>query len=427
MTDSFQLNATARELIPGGVNSPVRSCRSVGTEPLFIDRGYGSKVVTAEGKEMIDYVLSWGPLILGHAPAQVLKAAREALDNGSSFGAPCKQELEMAERIIDALPGVEMVRLVNSGTEATMSAVRVARAFTGRKKVVKFEGNYHGHVDSLLAQAGSGAATLSIPGTPGVLEDTVQHTLLAPFNDPETVRSLFAEHGSDIAAVILEPVAGNMGTVLPQHGFLQELRRIANENGSLLIFDEVITGFRVSYSGAQGYFQVTPDLTCLGKIIGGGFPVGAVGGTREIMEMFAPSGGVYQAGTLAGNPVAMAAGAATLRILSGMDYQGLAERTSELAQKMQEILQEKIGPVQLNCISSLFTLFLTSNPVTDFTSAKKTDTELYGSFYRQMRDQNIYLSPSNFECNFLSFAHSDDDFQATLEAAKKCQLSPNPS
>jgi glutamate-1-semialdehyde 2,1-aminomutase len=422
MTDSTELNAKARELIPGGVNSPVRSCRSVGTEPLFIRQGHGSRIVTEEGKEMIDYVLSWGPLLLGHAHPEVLRAAREALDKGSSFGAPCKGELELAELIIDALPGVEMVRLVNSGTEASMSAIRAARAYTGRNKILKFEGNYHGHVDSLLAQAGSGVATLAIPGTPGVPEDTVKDTHVAPYNDPQAARDLFAEHGSELAAVILEPVAGNMGTVVPDKEFLTELRRLCSEHGTQLIFDEVITGFRVAYSGAQGYFGVTPDLTCMGKIIGGGFPVGAVGGHKAVMEMFAPCGSVYQAGTLAGNPVAMAAGAATLRTLSKMDYGELEERTRDFANQLRDVLEPKAGPIQLNAIGSLFTLFFTPDPVTDFASAKKTDTALYGSFYRQMRDQNIYLSPANFECTFTSFVHTEEDFSTTLEAAKKVHL-----
>jgi glutamate-1-semialdehyde 2,1-aminomutase len=394
----------------------------VGAEPLFIRQGYGSRIVTEEGREMIDYVLSWGPLLLGHAHPEVLRATREALDKGSSFGAPCTGELELAELIIDALPGVEMVRLVNSGTEASMSAIRAARAYTGRNKILKFEGNYHGHVDSLLAKAGSGVATLAIPGTPGVPEDTVKDTLIAPYNDAQAVRDLFAEHGSGIAAVILEPVAGNMGTVVPDREFLAELRRICSEHGTQLIFDEVITGFRVGYSGAQGYFGITPDLTCMGKIIGGGFPVGAVGGHKAVMEMFAPCGSVYQAGTLAGNPVAMAAGAATLRTLSKMDYGELAERTRDFANQLREVLEPKAGPIQLNCIGSLFTLFFTPDPVTDFTSAQKTDTALYGSFYRQMRDQDIYLSPANFECTFTSFAHTEEDFKATLEAAKKVQF-----
>ena len=422
MTDSTELNAKARELIPGGVNSPVRSCRSVGTEPLFIRQGYGSRVVTEEGKEMIDFVLSWGPLLLGHAHPEVLRAAHEALDRGSSFGAPCTGELDLAELIIDALPGVEMVRLVNSGTEASMSAIRAARAYTGRNKILKFEGNYHGHVDSLLAKAGSGVATLSIPGTPGVPEDTVKDTLLAPYNNPQAARDLFAEHGSELAAVILEPVAGNMGTVVPDKEFLTELRRLCSEHGTQLIFDEVITGFRVAYSGAQGYFGVTPDLTCMGKIIGGGFPVGAVGGHKAVMEMFAPCGSVYQAGTLAGNPVAMAAGAATLRTLSKMDYGELEKRTRDFANQLRDVLEPKAGPIQLNAIGSLFTLFFTQDPVTDFASAQKTDTALYGSFYRQMRDQNIYLSPANFECTFTSFVHTEEDFSTAIEAARKVHL-----
>jgi len=422
MTRSTELNAKARELIPGGVNSPVRSCRSVGAEPLFIREGHGSRIVTEDGQEMIDFVLSWGPLLLGHAHPEVLRAAHEALDRGSSFGAPCTGELELAELIIDALPGVEMVRLVNSGTEASMSAIRAARAYTGRNKILKFEGNYHGHVDSLLARAGSGVATLAIPGTPGVPEDTVKDTLIAPYNDPQAVRDIFAQHGNEIAAVILEPVAGNMGTVVPDTEFLTELRRICSEHGSQLVFDEVISGFRVAYSGAQGYFGVTPDLTCLGKIIGGGFPVGAVGGRKEVMEMFAPCGTVYQAGTLAGNPVAMAAGAATLRTLSKMNYGELERRTRDFASQMRQILEQKAGPVQLNHIGSLFTLFFTPDPVTDFPSAQKTDTEVYGAFYRQMREQNIYLSPANFECTFTSFVHTDEDLNAALRAARNIEL-----
>ena len=422
MTRSTELNAKARELIPGGVNSPVRSCRSVGAEPLFIREGHGSRIVTEDGQEMIDFVLSWGPLLLGHAHPEVLRAAHEALDKGSSFGAPCTGELELAELIIDALPSVEMVRLVNSGTEASMSAIRAARAYTGRNKILKFEGNYHGHVDSLLARAGSGVATLAIPGTPGVPEDTVKDTLIAPYNDPQAVRDIFAQHGNEIAAVILEPVAGNMGTVVPDTEFLTELRRICSEHGSQLVFDEVISGFRVAYSGAQGYFGVTPDLTCLGKIIGGGFPVGAVGGRKEVMEMFAPCGTVYQAGTLAGNPVAMAAGAATLRTLSKMNYCELERRTRDFASQMRQILEQKAGPVQLNHIGSLFTLFFTPDPVTDFPSAQKTDTEVYGAFYRQMREQNIYLSPANFECTFTSFVHTDEDLNAALRAARNIEL-----
>jgi glutamate-1-semialdehyde 2,1-aminomutase len=367
-------------------------------------------------------VLSWGPLILGHCHPEVQQAARQALENGPTFGAPCRQELDLAQAIIDALPGVEMVRLVNSGTEASMSALRVARAHTGRTKVLKFVGCYHGHVDSLLAQAGSGVATLSLPGTPGVPENTVQDTLLAPYNDLEAAEELFRKHGEEIAAVVLEPVAGNMGLVPPRDGFLQGLRRLTSEYGALLIFDEVITGFRVSFGGAQTHYGVTPDLTCLGKIIGGGFPVGAFGGRTDVMQLLAPSGSVYQAGTLAGNPVAMAAGAATLNILASSDYQSLGERTRRLAEGMQEILREKGVPVQLNRVASAFTLFFAEDPVTDFESAKQSDQTLFQQFYTQMLEQNVYLPPSNFECTFVSFAHTEDDVERTLHAVQNVRF-----
>jgi glutamate-1-semialdehyde 2,1-aminomutase len=422
MTSSHDLYQKALQLIPGGVNSPVRACRSVGRDPLFIRRGRGSRIYSEEGDEFLDYVLSWGPLILGHCRPEVLDAARGALEDGPTFGAPCRQELELAQAIIDAVPGVEMVRLVNSGTEASMSALRVARAHTQRTKVLKFTGCYHGHVDSLLAQAGSGVATLALPGTPGVPEDTVQNTLLAPYNDLESAEALFREHGKEIAAVILEPVAGNMGLVPPQADFLQGLRRLTRDYGALLVFDEVITGFRVTFGGAQSYYGVTPDLTCLGKIIGGGFPVGAFGGSAEIMRNLAPCGSVYQAGTLAGNPVAMAAGAATLRILASCDYQGLAERTRRLAAGMQELLLEKGVPVQLNQVESAFTLFFTDRPVTDFDSAKLSDQTLFQQFYAQMLEQGVYLPPSNFECTFTSFAHTEEDVERTLQAVKNVKF-----
>lgn len=422
MPSSHELFQKARKLIPGGVNSPVRACGSVGRDPLFISRGRGSRVFSEDGGEYIDYVLSWGPLILGHCHPEVQQAARQALENGPTFGAPCRQELDLAQAIIDALPGVEMVRLVNSGTEASMSALRVARAHTGRTKVLKFVGCYHGHVDSLLAQAGSGVATLSLPGTPGVPENTVQDTLLAPYNDLEAAEELFRKHGEEIAAVVLEPVAGNMGLVPPRDGFLQGLRRLTSEYGALLIFDEVITGFRVSFGGAQTHYGVTPDLTCLGKIIGGGFPVGAFGGRTDVMQLLAPSGSVYQAGTLAGNPVAMAAGAATLNILASSDYQSLGERTRRLAEGMQEILREKGVPVQLNRVASAFTLFFAEDPVTDFESAKQSDQTLFQQFYTQMLEQNVYLPPSNFECTFVSFAHTEDDVERTLHAVQNVRF-----
>ena len=422
METSAQLFAKAQKFIPGGVNSPVRACQSVHTDPLFIRQGKGSRIFSEEGQEFIDYVMSWGPLLLGHCREEVMEAAHRAVDLGASFGAPSKHEISLAELIIQALPGVDMVRMVNSGTEATMTSLRLARSFTGRDKILKFIGCYHGHVDSLLAEAGSGMATLSIPGTPGVPEDTVKQTLLAPYNDLETVESIFQQQGQEIAAVIVEPVAGNMGLVPPREGFLQGLRAITEKNASLLIFDEVITGFRMSFAGAQGLFGINPDLTCLGKIIGGGFPVGALGGKKEIMEYLAPSGPTYQAGTLAGNPVAMAAGTATLNILSRMDYENLSQRTAQFASELKNILQSKGVPVQLNCLGSAFTLFFNPDPVSDFASAKKSDSGLFQSFYNQMRKQNIYLAPSGFECTFTSFAHTDQDLETTLEAARMIQF-----
>ncbi len=422
MPDSRELFQQAQKLIPGGVNSPVRACSSVGAEPLFISKGRASRIFSQEGQEFIDYVLSWGPLILGHCHPQVLQAASQALQNGASFGAPCQQEIELAEAIVQALPGLEMVRFVNSGTEATMSALRLARAYTGRDKILKFTGCYHGHVDSLLVQAGSGVATLAIPGTPGVPEDTARQTLLAPYNNLPAVEEVFQEQGQEIAALILEPVAGNMGLVPPANGFLQGLRDICNKYSSLLIFDEVITGFRVSYSGAQGRFGVIPDLTCLGKIIGGGFPVGALGGKQEIMQYMAPCGAVYQAGTLSGNPVAMSAGLAALQVLKTQDYQGLEQKTLKLAQELQNILQNKGLQVQLNQLGSMFTLFFTAEPVLDFAGAKQTDQEMFAKFYNHMRSQGIYLPPANFECIFTSFAHTDQDWEQTLEAAQKLKF-----
>jgi glutamate-1-semialdehyde 2,1-aminomutase len=394
----------------------------VDTFPLFIASGKGSHIVSQEGQELIDYVMSWGPLILGHCPDKVIEAAQEAIRKGPSFGAPSIWELELAEQIIQAVPSIDMLRMVNSGTEATMSAVRLARAFTGRNKIVKCIGCYHGHVDSLLAQSGSGMATLSIPGTPGVPEDLVKHTLLAPYNDPQAIQSLFEAHGQDIAGVIVEPLAGNMGLVPPQEGFLETLRSVTQHYQALLIFDEVITGFRVSYGGAQQYFNITPDLTCLGKIIGGGFPVGAFGGRKDIMEHIAPCGSMYQAGTLAGNPVAMAAGLTTLKILEQKNYQDLAEATNSMILELSDILLKKGLPVQSNTVGSLATLFFTSEPVKDFASAQKTDTDLFQKWYAHMRNQGIYLAPSNFECLFTSFAHTAEDYRRTLDAASQLTI-----
>jgi len=422
MSDSRKLFAKAQEFIPGGVNSPVRACLSVGCDPLFIDKAQGSRMWTVDGQELIDYVMSWGPMLLGHSHPAVVRAVHHAVDQGASFGAPCPSEVELAEMLVAALPGVDMIRMVNSGTEATMSALRLARGYTGRNKVLKFQGCYHGHADAFLASAGSGVATLSIPGTPGVPEAVVADTLLAPYNDLDAVEALFTAHGQDIAAVIVEPIAGNMGMVLPQPGFLPTLRVLTQRHGALLIFDEVITGFRLAYGGAQNLFGVIPDLTCLGKIIGGGFPVGAYGGRREIMSRVAPCGDIYQAGTLSGNPVAMAAGVATLRALQECDYMDLTIKTKALASELKDILEERGVQVQLNCMASLFTLFFSPDPVTDFASAAKADGTLYASFYRQMREGGIALAPSAFECAFTSFAHSEEDFEKTLDAARTVQF-----
>ena len=419
---SKELFERACKAIPGGVNSPVRACTSVGVDPLFIERAVGSRMWTADGDELIDYVMSWGPMLLGHGAPPVVEAVVKAVEKGMSFGAPCQGEVELAEEISGAMPSMEMVRMVNSGTEATMSALRLARGFTGRNLVLKFEGCYHGHGDSFLAAAGSGMATLSIPGTPGVPEDMVKSTLLAPYNDLEAVAELFEKHGPDIACVFVEPVAGNMGVVPPEPGFLKGLRDICTNHGALLVFDEVITGFRIERGGAQNRYHVVPDLTCLGKIIGGGMPVGAYGGKREIMERIAPSGDVYQAGTLAGNPVAMAAGLATLRELANCHYGVLEERTIRFSRELKAVLEEKGLDVRLNQESSMFTLFFTDQYVTDFASAKTTDTKLYAKFYAGMRENGINLAPSGFECTFLSFAHSPEELDKTLEAARKVKF-----
>ncbi|EHJ48369.1 glutamate-1-semialdehyde-2,1-aminomutase [Solidesulfovibrio carbinoliphilus subsp. oakridgensis] len=421
MTASASLFEKAQKLIPGGVNSPVRACRSVGCDPLFIASAAGSKMTTVEGREMIDYVMSWGPMLLGHGHPSVTAAIHAAVDWGASFGAPSPGEVALAEAVVDAVPGIEMVRMVNSGTEATMSAVRLARGYTGKSMIVKFEGCYHGHSDAFLAAAGSGLATFCIPGTPGVPADTVRHTLLAPYNDLEAVRTLF-ETRPDIACVIVEPVAGNMGLVPPAPGFLEGLRELTARYDALLIFDEVITGFRLAYGGAQAVYGIDPDLTCLGKIIGGGLPVGAYGGKRRIMERIAPCGDVYQAGTLSGNPLAMAAGLATLTQLKKADYAGLEARTTALSEELAAILRAKGVPVHLARAASLFTLFFCDGPVTNFDEAKKGDAALYAAFYNQMRDAGVLLAPSAYECAFTSFAHTDDDFARTLDAAKRVKF-----
>ncbi|SMF01781.1 glutamate-1-semialdehyde 2,1-aminomutase [Desulfovibrio gilichinskyi] len=418
MASSSDLFKHAQEVLPGGVNSPVRACKSVGCDPLFIEKADGSRMWSVDGQELIDYVMSWGPMMLGHGYQPIKDAAHKAVDMGASYGAPCPDEITLAEEIIKMIPSIEMVRMVNSGTEATMSALRLARGITGRDKVLKFEGCYHGHSDCFLASAGSGLATFSIPGTPGVPEGTVKDTLLAPYNDLAAVRAVFEKEGKNIAAIIVEPVAGNMGLVLPAEGFLQGLRDICDEYGALLIFDEVITGFRVSAGGVQKRFGVEADLTTLGKIIGGGFPVGAYGGKSKFMNRISPCGDVYQAGTLSGNPVAMAAGIATLRALQKQDYEALEARTLKLAQDLKAALEVNGFKMTLNHIASIFTLFFTDKPVTDFASAKTGDADIYSAFYRHMRAKGINLAPSAFECTFTSFAHSEADYEATLEAVK---------
>ena len=414
--DSKSLYTKAQTLMPGGVNSPLRACRYVKSEPVFIDHAKGARIWDVEGREYIDYVLSWGPQILGHCDPEVNRAAHEAVDKGSSFGAPCLGEVELAEEITKLIPSMEMMRMVSSGTEATMSALRLARGYTGRTKMVKFIGNYHGHADSFLAAAGSAAGT--IPGTPGVPEDIVRHTLLAHYNDLEAVKKHFADQGDQIACIIVEPVAGNMGLVLPKPGFLQGLRDLCTQHGALLIFDEVITGFRMALGGAQARYGITPDLTTLGKIIGGGFPVGCYGGSREIMSHMAPVGPVFQAGTLSGNPVAMAAGLATLKRLQQCDYDALEKRTATLAEGLVGIMREKGKAIHLNRIASAFTMYFTDKKVVDMASSGTSDADAYAAFWTQMRDQGIYLAPAGFECAFLSFAHTDADVERTLAAAR---------
>ena len=415
---SQELFARAQALMPGGVNSPVRACRNVHSDPLFIASARGSRLTTADGETLIDFVGSWGPMILGHAHPDVTRAVQRAAERGSSYGAPCEDEVRLAEEVCAALPSVDMVRMVNSGTEATMSALRLARAVTGRDMLIKFIGGYHGHGDAFLASAGSGVATFSIPGTPGVPASTVRDTLLAPYNDLAAVRALFEAHPGEIAALFVEPVAGNMGLMLPEPGFLQGLRDLCTAYGALLVFDEVITGFRLSYAGAQGRFGISPDLTTFGKIIGGGLPVGAYGGKAAFMERIAPRGDVYQAGTLSGNPLAMAAGLATLNILKSADYDALERRVDAFVRELESILRGKGVPVQIPHIASMFTVYFTDRPLRGFADVQSADLTLFESFYKQMRDQGIFLAPSAFEANMVSFAHEDADFEAALRAAR---------
>ena len=419
---SRALFAHAQEIIPGGVNSPVRACRNVNADPLFIAEAKGAHLTTVDGDHFIDFLGSWGPMLVGHAHPEVTEAIQKAALRGTSYGAPSEAEVLLAEEVCAALPSVEMVRMVNSGTEATMSALRLARGVTGRTKMIKFIGGYHGHGDPFLASAGSGVATFSIPGTPGVPASTVADTLLAPYNDLEAVKKLFEANPGQIAALFVEPVAGNMGLMLPQPGFLEGLRELCTQNGTILVFDEVITGFRLSYGGAQGRFGIMPDLTTFGKIIGGGLPVGAYGGRADLMKHVAPQGEVYQAGTLSGNPLAMAAGLATLNILKRSDYAGLEARVDAFVAELEQILKSKGVPVQIPHIASLFTIYFTEAPLRDFASVQTSDVALFESFFKQMRAQGIFMAPSAFEANMLSFAPSEEDFAKALEAARNVKF-----
>ncbi|PMB49017.1 glutamate-1-semialdehyde-2,1-aminomutase [Fischerella thermalis CCMEE 5205] len=418
-TKSQEIFAAAQNLMPGGVNSPVRAFKSVGGQPIVFDHVKGAYIWDVDGNQYIDYVGTWGPAICGHAHPEVIAALHEALEKGTSFGAPCVLENVLAEMVIDAVPSIEMVRFVNSGTEACMAVLRLMRAFTGREKVIKFEGCYHGHADMFLVKAGSGVATLGLPDSPGVPKSVTSNTLTAPFNDLEAVKALFEENRDQIAGIILEPVVGNAGFIPPDAGFLEGLREITQEHGALLVFDEVMTGFRIAYGGAQEKFGITPDLTTLGKVIGGGLPVGAYGGRRDIMSMVAPAGPMYQAGTLSGNPLAMTAGIKTLELLqkSGT-YEYLDKITKKLANGLLQIAQETGHPACGGSISAMFGLFFTAGPVHNYEDAKKSDLAKFARFHRGMLEHGIYLAPSQFEAGFTSFAHTEEDIDRTLEAAR---------
>ncbi len=417
---SKELFQEAQRYLPGGVDSPVRAFKAVGGTPPFIVKGRGSKIYDADGNEFIDYICSWGPLILGHSHPQVNEALKQAIERGTSFGAPTELETTLAKIICTAMPSIEMIRFVNSGTEATMTALRLARAFTARDKIVKFAGGYHGHADGLLTKGGSGLATLGIPDSPGVPLSYAQNTLVAPYNNTEAVEQLFQRYPEEIAAIIVEPVAANMGVVPPQPGFLASLRNLTDKFGALLIFDEVITGFRLAYGGAQAVYGITPDLTCLGKIIGGGLPIGAYGGRREIMTMMAPVGPVYQAGTLSGNPLVMTAGIETIKILSQPEvYSQLETKSSSLEKGIALAASEAGINIHISRVASLLTVFFTSKPVVNYESATQADTALFGRFFQQLLADGIFWPPSQFEAAFVSLAHSDDDIQATIRAIDK--------
>lgn len=409
----------AQKFIPGGVNSPVRAFKAVGMSPLFVKKALGSKIIDVDDNEYIDYVGSWGPLILGHAHEKVAQALRNAVANGTSYGAPTEIEVQMAELVIKAVPSIEIVRMVNSGTEATMSAIRLARAYSKRDKIVKFEGCYHGHADCLLVKAGSGASTLGIPDSPGITEDLAKLTVTLPFNNIEKVEEFFRKEGGQVACVILEPIAGNMGVVPPEKGFLEGLRKITEKYKAVLIFDEVMTGFRVAFGGAQELYGITPDLTCLGKIIGGGLPVGAYGGKKEIMDYIAPVGPVYQAGTLSGNPLAMTAGVVTLNLISQNGFhEDLDQKTEYLCSGLKSVADEKGIPAYFTRVGSMFSVFFTDSTVKNYQDVKRSDLTRFAKYFQNMLSNGIYLAPSQFEAGFMSAAHTREDIDKTLEAAR---------
>ena len=420
ITQSEKLFYKACEVMPGGVNSPVRAFKSVGCNPLFVKKGNGSKIWDADGNEYIDYVASWGPLIFGHAHPQIVEALKRQVELGTSYGASTELEIELAEQVVTLVPSLEVVRMVNSGTEAVMSAIRLARGVTGRDKVVKFEGCYHGHVDSMLVKAGSGLASLGIPECPGIVDALAKNTLTLPFNDSSKVKDLFAAEGDNIACVIVEPVGGNMGVVPPQNGFLETLREVTNQVGAVLIFDEVITGFRVALGGVQSICGVKPDLTCLGKVIGGGLPVGAYGGSRQLMDNIAPVGPIYQAGTLSGNPLAMAAGIEMIKLLSGQSVYDELERKAEKLCAGYESNVKKLGiKAQFTRVGSMFSMFFTDQNIIDFESVKSSDTNFFRSYFTSLLEEGVYIAPSQFEAGFMSAVHTDEEIEQTIEANYK--------